>query len=350
MIGHDLMKFLLVKSHPHVYIQILSPASIVFPQMQPEIKGFILVTISALCFSAMSFFAKSCSLGPSQVVFARSVFQALFCAILCKWNNLKVFGDSNIKHLLILRGLFGGLGVGMYFYGMKYGNMGDATAVYFTAPAITTILSGIFLGQTLGLAHFLSITLCTIGTILVARPPFFGFPDEKKDENMFAIIICMIGAIVSAFAYLLVPIIGNRAHHMQLAFYFGFMSSFVVLIPMFVNGFEIPNLTDCAYLTGVVFFAVTGQSTLNEGLQLASSSASLMRNLDVVFAFLYSHFIFDEGIHLYSIIGAIVIICGTGIIFYEKWRVSRKQDDFEEEIEPLLENEENNAEIGNLMK
>eukprot|EP00834_Sanchytrium_tribonematis_P003066 NODE_109_length_18665_cov_0.924486.p8 type:complete len:323 gc:universal NODE_109_length_18665_cov_0.924486:6519-5551(-) len=289
-------------------------------KMRSEVKGFLFVTASALFFSWMSLFVKSCSLGAAQIVFIRSVCQTLIAAIACWLKGINPFGKRHIRALLLLRGLFGAFSVGFYFYGVRYGNLGDTTAVFFTAPAMTTILSAMFLKQSLNVVHLLSILFCLLGTLLVARPSFLGiFPVEETSDKL-ALLISLAGAFISACAYIMIAIIGNRANHLCLVFYFGITSSLISFFPTLFIGPIIPNILDSFYLIGVVIFAYLGQVTVNRGLQLASSSATLMRNLDVVFAFLYSFFLFDESINILSLVGALFICFGTALIFYEKYR------------------------------
>eukprot|EP00835_Amoeboradix_gromovi_P004705 NODE_384_length_9596_cov_0.282510.p3 type:complete len:315 gc:universal NODE_384_length_9596_cov_0.282510:5240-6184(+) len=307
--------------------------------MQKDLKGFILVTSSAFCFSLMSVFVKSCSLPSSQIVFVRSLFQTLISVAVClkKEDAINPFGRREIRKLLILRGLFGALAVGCYFYGVRYGNLGDVTAVFFTAPAMSTILASIFLKEKLRFSTIVSIILCMIGTTLVAKPQFLIQSHSAKDGVSLALIIAIFGAFLSAAAYLMISVIGNRSHHLCMVFYFGFISTLVSALPMAIFNPAIPGMKDTLALLGVVLFAYSGQVTLNRGLQLTSNTATLMRNLDIVFAFLYSFFIFHEGLKLTSIIGAVLICFGTGLIVLDKYKSRQIIEDIEIPSSPVRE-------------
>lgn len=143
----------------------------------------------------------------------------------------------------------------------------------------------------------------------------------------------------------MISIIGTRSHHLCLVFYFGFVSSFVSVVPMLIYRPVLPNWTDVGALSGVVLFAYLGQITLNCGLQMTSSTATLMRNLDIVFAFMYSYFIFNEMVTFTSILGALLICIGTCIIMINKYNNHRSNSDLEQHpssptlTEPLLKKE-----------
>ncbi|KAJ1952021.1 hypothetical protein GGI12_006350, partial [Dipsacomyces acuminosporus] len=93
--------------------------------------------------------------------------------------------------------------------------------------------------------------------------------------------------------------------------YFGFLSLVGSSIAMFL--LQSPRLPRTLYewtVMGMVgTFASLGQVLLNRGLQLAPAGpGTLMRNLDVVFAFLFGITLFDEVPDWISVGGAVVIV------------------------------------------
>ena len=286
--------------------------------MRNEMKGFLYVGLSALFFSLMSLFVKICSLPSSQIVFIRSIFQTFICLLACKKQDINPFGPKKIRGLLVLRGLFGGLAVGCYFYGVRYGNLGNITAIFFTAPAMSTLLATIFLKDKLKVSTVAAILFCLLGTALVAKPEFLFHKDISTDTPL-AIIVIIVGAFLSSAGYLMISVIGEKAHHLTMVFYFGIMSSLISFIPMLVFVPQIPSIKDVFVLIGVIIFAYLGQVTVNAGIQMTSNIATLMRNLDIVFAFLYSYFLFKEPLSLLSVLGAFLICFGTGLTIIDKY-------------------------------
>ena len=304
--------------------------------MHNDTKGFLLIGISTISFSLMSLFVKLCALPASEIVFIRGLFQTIIAMIACYKKEIHPFGPKEMRGLLFFSGLTGGVSVGLYFYCIQFGNLGEITAIFFVAPAVTTILAAIFLKERLRFSAVLSIVLCAIGTALVIKPKFI-FPEQIVVDNpteRTALYISVFGLFVSAVSYLMISVTGKRSHYLCSVFYFGFLSTLISIIPLVYLRPVSPNWIDVGYLTLIILCAYSGQVTVNYGLQLTSSIATLIRNLDIVFAFFYSFFIFNETVSVISIIGAVLICFGTGLIVWDKYRINKKEEfDLLEEVD-----------------
>ncbi len=80
---------------------------------------------------------------------------------------------------LVLRGLFGGLAVLLFFVAIEKLPVGTATLLNYTAPVFTAIDAWIFLGEAVSLQTFAALGLTLAGVTLVvqggAQPGRFGF-------------------------------------------------------------------------------------------------------------------------------------------------------------------------------
>ncbi|RKO86602.1 hypothetical protein BDK51DRAFT_38498, partial [Blyttiomyces helicus] len=174
---------------------------------------------------------------------------------------------------------------------------------------------------------------------LVSRPEFiFGTPsgghEEKTALESLAAGAALAGAILSAIAYCLVRKIGKRVHFMVHVTYFGFMSIIISGVGTLIGGAAIPvsdwTPVQWVILSGVGVAAFIAQCFLNavrvvhadpnfhlpsQGLQIAPAGpATLMRNLDIVFAFVFGLYIFNEVPQVTSVIGALIILGATGAV------------------------------------
>jgi drug/metabolite transporter (DMT)-like permease len=114
-----------------------------------------------------------------------------------------------------------------------------------------------------------------IGVVLVSKPQFlFGGGDNSKNEGdiselkrLFAILCALLGAVMSAVAYVTVRKIGRGAHFMVHVVYFGFVSAIVAPIGMFL--FQTPVMPHGPYEYGMLVLvglsAFIGQCFLNQG-------------------------------------------------------------------------------------
>ncbi|KAI9288043.1 hypothetical protein BC943DRAFT_317668 [Umbelopsis sp. AD052] len=302
-----------------------------------EIIGLLLMTLSALGFSVMSLCVKlGGSVFPSfEMVFARSLVQLVLGLAGCAILKVNPLGDKKVRGWLVLRGLAGSLGLALFFYCLTVLPLADATVVFFLGPIFTAILASVALGEKFTLFDGICATLTFGGVVLVSRPEFlFGSedgsskPEDDESQRIFAIICAVMGAMLSAVAYVTVRKVGKGAHFMVHVVYFGAIST--VLSPLGIFGlqkFVIPETwKDYLVLLLVGIFAFLGQCLLNQGLQMAPAGpGTLMRMNDIVFAFAFGILLFHEIPPISSILGATLIVGCTTALGLHKWYMNSLQ-------------------------
>lgn len=113
-----------------------------------------------------------------------------------------------------------------------------------------------------------------VGVVLVSKPQFlFGGHEGPKDEDigewqrLFAVLCALVGAMMSAVAYVTVRKIGRSAHYMVHVVYFGLVS--IVVAPIGMTVFQTPVMPHGAYEYGMLLLvglsAFVGQCFLNQG-------------------------------------------------------------------------------------
>lgn len=266
--------------------------------------------------------------------------------------------ESSCLMWLIFRGLSGSIGLALFFYAISVLPLADATVIFFTGPPLTSIIAYFMLDESLSVLDIVAVVSCLFGVVLVARPPsLFGRQDGSPTSNFgddidnftrsTGILSALVGALMSAIAYSSVrkitkinPTIPSMTH----VYYFGMISSIFSPIAMFIVGqqFVLPRgLMDWVLLGGVGLMAFAGQALLNRGLQLADAGpATLMRNLDVVFAFMFGEFImlkeiitFDflgslilkEKVYWTSYVGALIIISFAVLVGWKRWKKAQRK-------------------------
>ncbi|KAI9322122.1 hypothetical protein BX666DRAFT_576303 [Dichotomocladium elegans] len=297
-----------------------------------ETFGLILMTLSALGFSTMSLFVKlSGATFPSfEIVFFRSIIQVFVGLVGCAYYKVNPLGRPNVRKWLVLRGLAGTIGLALFFFSVTQMPLADATVVFFLGPTFTAILAAVVLKESFTVIDGLCAALCMVGAVLVSKPTFvFGggsVPEADHGDalkRVVATLAAVLGATMSAVAYVTVRKVGKGAHFMVHIVYFGVISS--VLSPpalaLFQGGFIMPkgwNEWSMLLMTGIT--ASVGQCLLNLGLQLAPAGpGTLMRMNDVVFAFLFGIFILHEYPDIYSITGAVLIVSMTTALGMHKY-------------------------------
>ncbi|CAO3667705.1 unnamed protein product [Rhizopus stolonifer] len=226
----------------------------------------------------MSLFVKlSGSRFPSfEIVLSQSVIQTLFGLISCALLKINPLGKREVRSWLCLRGLAGTIGLSLFYFSITRLPLADATVVFFLGPAFTAILAAVILGEAFTVFDGICSLACLVGVIFVSKPQFlFGsgqVPDATEGETsewirLVAVLCALVGAMMSAIAYVTVRKIGKGAHSMVHVVYFGMISTVVSLIGMF--GFQEPVLPsggyECSMLLLVGITAFIGQCFLNQG-------------------------------------------------------------------------------------
>ncbi|KAJ1819559.1 hypothetical protein LPJ56_003616 [Coemansia sp. RSA 2599] len=304
-----------------------------------ELKGYIFMGLSALGFATNSACVKALAIAnfPSlEIVFARSIVQLTLGLLGCAFCRVSPLGPSNkpgIHKWLFLRGAAGAFGNACFFYAVSVMTLADATVIFFTGPVFSAIFANILLGEPYDAFDKAASALCMLGIVLVLKPTAFFMHMLDVQEpgtsmnQMRGATAALVGAVSGALAYCVVRKVGRAVHSMVHVVYFGFLSMVGSSIMMFAT--QEPRMPRTTYewtVMGMVgVFAYIGQAFLNRGLQLAPAGpGTLMRNLDVVFAFIFGITLFDEVPDWISVAGATVIIGCTLAMGAHKWLSHRR--------------------------
>ncbi|MFP6735515.1 MAG: DMT family transporter, partial [Rhodospirillales bacterium] len=68
------------------------------------------------------------------------------------------------------------IGVGCFYWAVRYIALADATAMIFLAPLVVTALSPVVLGEALGVRRTIAVIIGFLGILLILRPAFEGDP------------------------------------------------------------------------------------------------------------------------------------------------------------------------------
>lgn len=294
------------------------------------------MALSALTFSIMSCLVKeagrSFQFTSSEIVFYRSVIQMILAIAACRYVGVSPFGPERFsKLLLVARGSLGAISLALYFFTLLNMPLGDGTAIFFAAPALTSLAAAIFIGEVFLPINGVCVVSCLIGVVLVAKPTFIGFQTDVENNYPLPLWIpslaAFLGAITSSAAYVTIRMIAKNVHFFVNVFYFGLVST--ILSSGMILFFEQDSLTNPWSVPSVIIqlsigvLAFVAQSFLNQGLQLVPAGpGTLMRNLDIVFAFIFGIIFFNEHASWLSIVGSCLISGTTAIAaminFYSK--------------------------------
>src|SRR5690625_1935690 len=137
------------------------------------VKGIILMLVSSIGFSIMTLFVKMSGELPSiQKTFFRNLISAIIAFVFVIYNKERLFGKKENQLALILRSIFGTLGIIFLFYAIDHLVMSDADMLNKMSPFLVIIFSGIFLKERILPFQMITIVFAFIGMVFIVRPTF----------------------------------------------------------------------------------------------------------------------------------------------------------------------------------
>ena len=268
---------------------------------------------AAFAFSLMSLFVKMVGqrLPSQQIVLVRSVVTLIYSIALLQWAGQPFWGNN--KPLLILRGLFGFAALSCFFFALTKLPLADATVIHYTNPVFTALLAAAFLGESLSRTDMAGGLLSLAGITLVAQPSFlFGGSSELP---LLYVGIAVLGALLSAGAYVTVRRLRKTEHPLVIIFYFPLVTLAASAPTALPSAVWPTPLEWLILIVGVGVTAQVGQLLLTQGLhEERAGRAMSMSYLQIVFAALWGLFFFDEYPDAVSLAGALLVVGGTYLV------------------------------------
>jgi len=134
-------------------------------------KGAALMVAGVFCMASMDVMAKTLghSIPVAQIVWLRFVSQALVVGAGLLIARRALFTSAHTK-LHMLRGLATTFSSYMFFLGIIYLPLADATALIQLGPVMVTLGAVLVLGETIGRRRILGIAAAFLGAMLIIRP------------------------------------------------------------------------------------------------------------------------------------------------------------------------------------
>ena len=278
-------------------------------------SGVAAIFLSAFAFSVMTLFVKLAGerIPSQEIVLARSVVSAVISYVLLRRAHISPWGHD--RRGLWLRGLTGFVALSCVYSAVTHLPLADATVIQYLNPAFTALLAGFFLGEVVSRTTWIATGLCLIGVVLVAKPAVL-FGAGALDSGMEALDpywvgVAVLGALLSALAYVVVRHLARTEHPLVIVFYFPLVN-IPASLPFVARDFVWPQGIDWLWLIGVGIATQVGQMGLTYGLvALPAGRATSLSYLQVVFAAIFGILVFGEWPDGTSLIGGALVIGGS---------------------------------------
>ncbi len=264
--------------------------------------------LSICAFSIMDVIVKwSVDYPIGQVLFFRGFFGIVFYFFIIPKNRLHDFYITKRAGLHFLRCFSGLIALVAIFIALRSLPLATVVSISFAAPIFTTIFSIFLLSEKVGIYRWLAVIIGFIGILIITEPGITNL----NIYYIFPIIFCL------GLSYVAITIrqLSTSEPVWLISFYF---SLSITLLSFFTipHGWIMPDLKDFLILSMIGIFGGVANLWLSQSYKYSEVSlVTPLKYLALVFAIIFGYFIWNEIPTIKTLIGALLVIVSTMIIF-----------------------------------
>ena len=274
------------------------------------LKGIFCIITAGFGFALMSLFVKlSGDLPSMQKGFFRNIIAVFISSIplLKRWKVINTPKDKTGWLVLILRSVFGTIGLVLNFYAISHISLADSSIIQKLSPFIIIILSYIFFKEEMTRFQFFAIIIAFVGIILIIKP-------SGNDIISMGALAALSGALCAGIAYTCVRYLGT--HNISgefIIFFFSSLSS-LMLLPYLILDYRTMTYYQLSMLILAGISATIGQYGVTFAYKFAAAkNISVFDYSQVLFSGIFGYIFFGEFPDFQSLIGYIIVI-SVGIV------------------------------------
>eukprot|EP00798_Chlamydomonas_sp_ICE-L_P032435 gene32435-31046_t len=284
--------------------------------------GEVCVLLTSLLFSVNSLFVKLLEgqVPVFQIVLCRSLVSLLICSYSVVVANISpVFGQSQHRGLLLLRGLFGAAGMTTFYICLGKLPLADGVTLFFLNPIVTAIAAALIMKERMGWHGLLGVPLSVLGLIVLMHPPFlFGTHQLWGVDRVVGTAFGVVSAFCASGAYLTIRFIGTREPALVMSIYFhvtALATSFIPLCVGIPNYAIMPSWIQAALLFGIGTISFAGQILLSRACQLMlATKVAALNFTQVIFSYILGMLFLHELLHWFGPVGSVMIAAGAVLV------------------------------------
>lgn len=281
----------------------------------------LIITLGGFAFAAMDTTAKYLAVSGVPVlliIWARYSLQTgiTFLALLAKTRSLR-FLKADRPGLQLLRAASLFCATLMFYNGLKYISLGDATAIIFLIPVIVTAISALFLKETVSWRRWLGVAVAFLGVMVVVRPGsgVFGY---------YA-FLPLGAAVMTAIYFTMTRVLSTIDSPSATAFYTTAVGA--IGLSLAVKLFWVPqDTTTWGIMILAGFLGALGHGLIVLAYKAAEASALAPFTYSQILAAIFWGFIvFGDIPSVWTIAGASLIIGGGLFVWYSERHIDAPQ-------------------------
>jgi drug/metabolite transporter (DMT)-like permease len=299
-------------------------ASAVPASAQASRRALWFFTASSTCFGLMAFGAKLLSprIPGAQVAFAR--FAAGMIPFLLVPSLRRAARNVGRRDLVLIRGLFGGTAVLLYFLAIEHIPVGVATLLNYTSPIWAGLFAAAFLGERLRPATWIPLVAAILGVTLVVSahaPPgrlFLFGPWELAGVSSAALGGAALVATRAA-----------RRTESSWAIFASFtFFGLLVCAPFALRSWRPPDAKEWALLAGVAVISIAAQLLMTFSFRwLDNVTAGVLQQIAVVVSMGLGAAVLGERLTAGSVAGTLLTLAAVAAVLALATRAGRRPPD-----------------------
>lgn len=279
-------------------------------------KGVLCIIVSAFCFAFMNAFVRLSGDLPSiQKSFFRNFVAFFFALIILIRSKEKINVTKESVPYLLLRSIFGTLGILCNFYAVDHLVLSDASMLNKMSPFFTILFSFLFLNERLTAFQTVSVIIAFFGSLFIIKPTF-------TNMDLIPSLLGLLGGIGAGAAYTMVRKLGSLGVKGPFVVFFFSGFSCITTLPFLIIGFEPMTWVQLLMLLGAGLAAAGGQFSITAAYYYAPArEISVYDYSQIIFSALLGFILFDQIPDALSFLGYVIIISVAVVMF---WYNNRK--------------------------
>ena len=270
--------------------------------------GFLYMFLSIIGFSLMDVIVKwSVDYPVGQVLFFRGFFGIIFYFFIIPRERLHDFYKTKRPGLHSLRCIAGLIAIIAIFIALRKLPLATVVSISFAAPIFTTIFSIFLLNEKVGIYRWLAVLVGFIGILIITEPGI----SNLNIYYIFPIIFCL------GLSYVAITLrqLSTTEPVWLISLFFSIAITFLSFLTL-PFGWVMPSFNHFLILSLVGIFGGVSNLWLSQSYKYSEVSlVTPLKYLTLVFAIIFGYFIWDEIPTIKTLIGALLVIVSTLIIF-----------------------------------
>ncbi len=278
--------------------------------------AILFVILDSVGFSLMNFFVKlSGDLPAMQKAFFRNAIALIVSIIVLAGTREKFRIKRESWPWLILRSVFGSLGIFCNFWALSRLTIADASILNKMSPFFAIIMSIFILHELPGVFEWFCVAAAFAGTLFVVKP--------TAGLASIPAAIGLAGGFFAGTAYTFVRLLGRKGERGPVIVMFFSAFSCLAFLPSLLFHYHPMTAAQVLSLLGAGISASLGQLCVTKAYSLApAKEISVFDYSQVLFAAIWGFLFLGEIPDMFSRIGYVIII-GTALV---KWGHSMRTE------------------------